>query len=66
MNITVNGESHEFPAGTSIQGLLDTLSLDANAMVVQRNEDIIEKADYAAVTLDDGDRIELIQFVGGG
>lgn len=66
MNVMVNGEARELAAGTSIQDLLDTLGFDGTTLVVQKNDDIIEQADYADSPLNDGDQIELVRFVGGG
>ena len=66
MNVMVNGEARELAAGTSIQTLLDTLGFDGTTLVVQKNDDIIEQADYVDTPLNDGDQIELVRFVGGG
>lgn len=66
MNVMVNGEARELAAGTSIQDLLDSLGFDGTTLVVQKNEDIIEQADYAETPLNEADQIELVQFVGGG
>tara|TARA_R110001592_G_scaffold47369_1_gene150213 strand:+ start:415 stop:672 length:258 start_codon:yes stop_codon:yes gene_type:complete len=66
MIILVNGENRDVESGTSIQGLLDSLDLDGSVLVVQKNDDIIEQADYGQVQLDENDQIELVQFVGGG
>ena len=48
------------------QTLLDTLGFDGTTLVVQKNDDIIEQADYVDTPLNDGDQIELVRFVGGG
>ena len=66
MIVIVNGEKRDVEAGTSIQDLLNTLDLDSNALVVQHNEDIVDKSDYGRVQLDENDQLEFIQFVGGG
>ncbi|MCF6287112.1 MAG: sulfur carrier protein ThiS [Candidatus Hydrogenedentes bacterium] len=66
MIVILNGENRDVESGTTIQKLLDELKLDGNALVVQRNDDIIEKADYATIRLDENDQVELVQFVGGG
>ncbi len=66
MIVIVNGEHREVDSGISIQKLLENLNLDGNALVVQRNDDIIEKSAYGDIRLDENDRVELIQFVGGG
>ena len=66
MTVIVNGKKHEVAADTSIQDLLVGLNIDGSALVVQRNDDIIEKAEYGTIQLDENDILELIQFVGGG
>ena len=66
MIIIVNGEQKDVAAGTTLQALLDSLELDGSTLVVQRNDDIIEQADYGQVALDERDQVELVRFVGGG
>jgi len=66
MTVTVNGESHNFDADTTIALLLDTLGLNREATVVQHNETIIEREAFNSVTLHDGDAVELVRIVGGG
>lgn len=66
MTIMVNGERREVDAGTTIQALLEALALDGSTLVVQRNEDIIDQAQYGEVTLTEEDHVELVRFVGGG
>jgi thiamine biosynthesis protein ThiS len=66
MNITLNGEARSVDAGTSLQQLLDALEVNCDALVVQRNDDIVARAQFADTTLADGDTLELVRFVGGG
>ena len=66
MNITVNGETKDIQEGTTIQILLEQLGLNPKTIVVQRNQDIIERADYNTAHLNHGDTLDLVQFVGGG
>lgn len=66
MNITLNGEAHTVDAGTSLQQLLDTLEVNCDALVVQRNDDIVARAQFADTPLAEGDALELVRFVGGG
>ncbi len=65
MEICLNGENRSVPAG-SVKELLDTLAIDAKRVAVELNMEILPKADYATRTLADGDRIEIVHFVGGG
>ena len=66
MNITLNGEPRTVDAGTSLQQLLDALEVNCDALVVQRNDDIVARAQFTDTPLADGDTLELVRFVGGG
>ena len=65
MRIQINGEPREVEAAT-IQALVEELSLDPRKVAVERNLEIGPRSLYAATAVSDGDRIELVQFVGGG
>lgn len=64
--ITLNGDSRRIPAGLTVRQLLDHLELDERLVVVERNREILRRGDYADVTVEGGDTIELVHFVGGG
>ncbi len=64
MNITVNGKFKQF-SGT-IDALIKEYKLNKNAIVVERNNEIVHRDNYSKVDLCEGDKIELVQFVGGG
>lgn len=66
MTITLNGEARAIDAALSLQQLLDSLEINCDALVVQRNDDIVARAQFADTPLADGDTLELIRFVGGG
>ncbi|MCL4693924.1 MAG: sulfur carrier protein ThiS [Candidatus Hydrogenedentes bacterium] len=66
MKITINGETKEIADGATVAALLDELGFDPKATVVERNAEILERANYADTTLADGDALELVRFVGGG
>ena len=66
MRIEVNGEAREVPEGHTVEALLDSLGLDRRLVVVELNRQIVRKTEIADVTLQDGDRLELVHFVGGG
>lgn len=66
MHILVNGESRELPQATTVAALANLLGLNSKTVVVQRNDDIVDRTAYEGTVLEDGDRIELIRFVGGG
>lgn len=66
MQITVNGESRQVAAGTTIGALLDLLEIPRDRVAVELNRDIIPKAQHPTHTLHDGDCLEIVHFVGGG
>lgn len=65
MRIQVNGEEREVAAAT-VQGLIEELGFDIRKVAVERNLAIVPRSLHADTALADGDRIELVQFVGGG
>lgn len=66
IRITVNGDTREVPARTSVADLLDTLGLDMRKVAVERNLEIVPRSTYAATLLGPGDRLEIVHFIGGG
>lgn len=65
MEITVNGNSSTIDK-MSVIAYLRTLDIDPKRVAVELNLQILPKADYETTVLNDGDRIEIVQFVGGG
>ena len=65
MRIQVNGELREVEAAT-ILGLVEELGLDVRKVAVERNLEIVPRSLHATTALAEGDRVELVQFVGGG
>lgn len=66
MTITLNGEPHELRSPVTIAGLLAGLDIDPRRVAVERNFVVIRRDAYATTTIDDGDQIEVVNFVGGG
>jgi thiamine biosynthesis protein ThiS len=66
LRLTINGESRLFDTPLDIAGLLDALGLEPRKIAVERNLEIVPKSLYRATRLSDGDRIEIVQIVGGG
>ena len=66
MRLTINGEEQSFQGGLDLAGLVRTLGLDPRKVAVERNLEIVPRSTYARVLLSDGDRLEIVQFVGGG
>jgi len=65
VDIAINGENRSVSART-VKELLDSLEIDAKRVAVELNMEILPKADYVTRTIADGDRIEIVHFVGGG
>ena len=65
MRIQVNGDTLDVSAGT-ILSLVEELSLDPRKVAVERNLEIVPRSLHASTPLVEGDRIELVVFVGGG
>ena len=66
MKLHLNGTERDVPDGLTVAGLLGHLELDPRLIVVERNLVILERDAYASTPLSAGDRLELVQFVGGG
>lgn len=66
VRIRLNGEERAVANGLTIQGLLESLDLNPALVVVELNEEIIDRGAYAGVPVREGDRLELVHFVGGG
>jgi thiamine biosynthesis protein ThiS len=66
MKLTVNGELRSFEAILDVAGLVAELGLDARKVAVERNLEIVPRSAYGLTPLADGDRIEIVHFIGGG
>jgi len=66
IRIVLNGNSREVDPGTTIAGLLENLSVPGTRVAVERNGEIVRKPVYDSTGLADGDRLEIVTFVGGG
>lgn len=64
--VTINGEEKQLDAPVSIAGLLASMKLPAEKVAVERNLDIVPRGTYGDTILSDGDRIEIVHFIGGG
>lgn len=66
MNIIVNGEAREFKDNTTLLNLLNELSLDGKVMAAAVNMNIVKQDSWNIHILKEGDKLELLDFVGGG
>lgn len=66
MEITLNGEEYKHSGEPTVTGLLSALELEARKIAVERNREIVPRSLYDDTPVAEGDRIEIVQFVGGG
>ena len=66
MLLTVNGEPFDAPAGITVRGLVERLGLDQGPVAVERNREVVPRAEHAATELAENDVLEIVHFVGGG
>jgi thiazole synthase len=66
MLVTINGESRTLADALSLQALLGELGVDQRKVAVERNLEIVPKSAYAETQISDGDKLEIVHFIGGG
>ncbi len=66
MRLTVNGEPKDVEPTTTVKQLLATLGLEDTLVAVERNEEVVPRARHENTELSEGDRVEVVHFVGGG
>jgi thiamine biosynthesis protein ThiS len=66
IQVSVNGEAVQVPAGSSLGDLLRTLELDRARVAVEHNRRVVPRAEHAGLILNHGDQLEIVTFVGGG
>ncbi len=66
MKIVINGENKEFAEEITLLELLKELSLEGKVMAAAVNMDIVKQDSWSTCKLHDGDKLELLDFVGGG
>lgn len=66
MTLTINGESQQFDSISTLAELIEALGLKGDRVAVELNRNIVSRTEWASATLHDGDRLEIVHFVGGG
>ena len=66
MRVMVNGEEHQVEPSTTVKQLLASLGLGDTLVAVERNEEVVPRARHGSTALEEGDRVEVVHFVGGG
>jgi len=66
MKLIINGETQEFLEGITLLEVLKALNLETKVMAAARNMEIVKQNQWESCVLHDGDKLELLDFVGGG
>ena len=69
LRLALNGKQQSFDTltkGVSLAEMLQSLGLKEDRVAVERNGEIVGRSDWAATALNEGDRLEIVHFVGGG
>jgi sulfur carrier protein len=66
MRVTVNGAPREIPTGMTVRELVLHLGLDGGPVAVEKNLEVVPRAEHARAVLNEGDVVEIVHFVGGG
>ncbi len=66
IEIHINGESREVPADLTLAALVDSLRLPGDRIAVERNGEIVPRDRWPETMIHEGDRLEVVHFVGGG
>lgn len=66
MKLQINGAEREFDSALSLGSLLEQLGMKQDRVAVELNHDIVPRDRWTETTLSEGDRLEIVHFVGGG
>ena len=66
MNVTINNQARTIDTTMTLSALLDEMGLDDKRIAIEYNRDILTREQFPTINLQDGDNIEIVNFVGGG
>jgi sulfur carrier protein len=66
MEVQINGESRNFDNSIPLSALLEQLGMKSDRVAVELNRNIVPRVQWAETQVSEGDRLEIVQFVGGG
>ncbi|OGR84026.1 MAG: thiamine biosynthesis protein ThiS [Elusimicrobia bacterium RIFCSPLOWO2_01_FULL_64_13] len=66
MNVTLNGKASELREGLTLLELLEELKLEPRLVACEINETIVKRSEYPRTNVREGDRVEILQMIGGG
>ena len=66
MNLTINGENRILTPAATLSALIDQLGMKSDRVAIELNREIVPRDRWSETPLQDGDRLEIVHFVGGG
>ncbi len=66
IDVVINGQSRSVNVGTTVAQLISELGFGDRRVAVERNRNVVPRAEHATTVLSEGDRLEVVTFVGGG
>jgi len=66
MRLVINGKEQTFEDALNLAQLVERLGMKGDRVAIELNRDIVPRAQWAETSLNDGDRLEIVHFVGGG
>ncbi len=66
MILLINGERRELPDGLTLLSLVEHLDMKSDRLAIELNREIVPRAQWSSTHLNEGDRLEIVHFVGGG
>ena len=66
INIVLNGETRHVPVGLNLQDLVEELALPRQRIAVELNKQVVRRSEWPEKVVNEGDRLEVVHFVGGG
>jgi thiamine biosynthesis protein ThiS len=66
LKLQINGDARDFPDGLTLAALVEQLGMKPDRVAVELNLEIVPRANWQSTQLKDGDKLEIVHFVGGG
>ena len=66
MTLTINGENRNFTSVSTVSDLVSQLGMKADRVAIELNRDLLPRDRWSSTQLSDGDKLEIVHFVGGG
>jgi sulfur carrier protein len=66
VRVTINGEPRDIPASLTLAGLVEHLGLTDGPVAIERNREVVPRAEHGRVVVEPDDVLEIVHFVGGG